>query len=409
MYNGPFLVSSNETVHAIAQASGYSNSAVGSAAYIIESPASTPSFSPPAGSYSSPQSVAIQDATTGAVIHYTLNGTTPTAYSPVYTTPLAVSSAETIQAIAVATGYSNSAVASASYSFIATAPTPTLSPSSGTYTSVQTVTVSDALNGAAIYYTTDGSTPTTSSNLCSGPITVSANETINAIAAATGYVTSGVGSASYVITNTAPIINFASGFTPAGLHFYGSSIVNGMLQITNGTSNEARVAWYGTPVNIQTFTTDFTFQIPSSTADGFTFAIQNSPSGLSAVGGSGSLLGYGNIKDSIAVKFDLHSNAGEGSDSTGVYINGAAPTVPAVDMTTSGVNLHSGDILHAHITYDGTTLTLTLTDTVTSASFTTSAAVNIPSIVGNSSAYVGFTGGTGGSTAVQNVLTWTFL
>ena len=269
--------------------------------------------------------------------------------------------------------------------------------------------MSDALSGSAIYYTTDGSTPTASSNLYTAPITISANETVNAIAVAAGYVTSGVSSASYVISTTAPLINFASGFTTTGLHFYGSSIVNGMLQITNGTSNEARVAWYSTPVNIQTFTTDFTFQIPASTADGFTFAIQNAPSGLSAVGGSGSLLGYGNIKQSVAVKFDLHSNSGEGNDSTGVYINGATPTVPAVDMTSSGVNLHSGNILHAHITYDGTTLTLTLTDTVTGASFTTSAAVNIPAIVGNSSAYVGFTGGTGGSTAIQNVLTWTFL
>ena len=43
-----------------------------------------------------------------------------------------------------------------------------------------------------------------------------------------------------------------------------------------------------------------------------------------------------------------------------------------------------------------TTLTLTLTDSVTKASFTTSTAINIPTTVGSGKAYVGFTAGTGG-------------
>ncbi|HEY2118820.1 MAG TPA: hypothetical protein VGH37_06500 [Candidatus Acidoferrum sp.] len=68
------------------------------------------------------------------------------------------------------------------------------------------------------------------------------------------------------------------------------------------------------------------------------------------------------IGKSVAVKFDLHNNAGEGNNSTGMYLNGASPTMPAVTLG-SGVNLHSGDILHAHLTYDGATLTLIITDT----------------------------------------------
>ena len=59
-----------------------------------------------------------------------------------------------------------------------------------------------------------------------------------------------------------------------------------------------------------------------------------------------------------------------------------------------GVNLHSGDIMKAHMTYDGTTLTLTITDTVNTAqTFTTSWPINIPSTVGGNTAFVGFTGG----------------
>jgi len=61
------------------------------------------------------------------------------------------------------------------------------------------------------------------------------------------------------------------------------------------------------------------------------------------------------------------------------------------------------------MTYDGTTLTLALTDaTNTALTFTKSWIVNIPGTVGANTAYVGFTGGTGGSTAVQEVLTWSY-
>jgi hypothetical protein len=107
------------------------------------------------------------------------------------------------------------------------------------------------------------------------------------------------------------------------------------------------------------------------------------------------------------VKFDLYNNNGESPDSTGFYVNGASPTVPATDMTPSGVMLNSGHVMHAHITYDGTNLTLLLTDTVTSQSFTMTSAINIPSIVGSGTAYVGFTAGTGGLTMTADILNWT--
>ncbi len=75
----------------------------------------TPSFSPPAGTYSSPQMVTISDTTAGATIYYTTDGSTPTTASTVFTGPIAVSSTETIKAIAAASGFSNSAVATATY------------------------------------------------------------------------------------------------------------------------------------------------------------------------------------------------------------------------------------------------------------------------------------------------------
>jgi hypothetical protein len=77
-------------------------------------------------------------------------------------------------------------------------------------------------------------------------------------------------------------------------------------------------------------------------------------------------------------------------------------------MTSSGINLHSGDIFAVHVTSDGANLSWTITDTVTGKSFSTSAVINIPGTVGAQTAFVGFTGGTGGLTATQDILAWTY-
>jgi hypothetical protein len=81
-----------------------------------------PTFTPPQGTYAATQKVIIADATPGAAIYYTTNGTTPTTSpSPylnatkLYTGAIAVSATELIQAIAIAPGYTASAVASAAY------------------------------------------------------------------------------------------------------------------------------------------------------------------------------------------------------------------------------------------------------------------------------------------------------
>src|SRR5205085_9466260 len=131
--------------------------------------------------------------------------------------------------------------------------------------------------------------------------------------------------------------------------------------------------------------------------------------GTTALGATGGALGYAGIGKSVAVKFDLYSNSGEGNNSTGLYLNGVSPTTPAVTLG-GGVNLHSGDVFKVHITYDGTTLTMTITDTTNSSqTFTTSWPIDIPSTIGGNTAFVGFTAGTGHYTAVQDILNWTFV
>jgi N-acetylneuraminic acid mutarotase len=80
--------------------------------------------------------------------------------------------------------------------------TPTFSPAAGSYTGAQSVTISDTALDATIYYTTDGTTPTTSSTIYTSAITVSSTETIEAIAVASGDTSSAVASATYTISSS---------------------------------------------------------------------------------------------------------------------------------------------------------------------------------------------------------------
>jgi hypothetical protein len=82
--------------------------------------------------------------------------------------------------------------------------------------------------------------------------------------------------------------------------------------------------------------------------------------------------------------------------------------VPAIPLS-GGINLHSGDIFQVQMRYDGATLTMTITDlTVPANTFTTSFPISIPNTMGSNFAFVGFTAGTGGQTATQEILNWTY-
>ena len=229
-----------------------------------------------------------------------------------------------------------------------------------------------------------------------------------------------VGTSAYSNTATANTstglstgFSYASGFANSS----GSLVVNGnakilgsVLQLTNGTAGQVSSVFTNTKIDITSFTSQFSFQLLNANGDGFTFTIQGLAAAALGPGGGG--LGYGGpggIPNSLAIKFDLYSNAGEGNDSTGLFLDGAAPTNQgSINLSNTGINLHSGHVFNVLINYDGANLTVTITDATTGASATQTYAINIATIVGGPSAYVGFTGASGGNTAVQNILSWTY-
>lgn len=371
--------------------------------------AAAPVISPNGGTFAASQSVQLSTSTAAASIYYTLDGSTPTPASTLYNGPITISTDTTLKAIASATGYVQSGVSSATFTFSTQTPLPTFAPAGGSYQTAQQVTIADTDANAKIYYTTDGSTPSASSLLYSGPIQVAVSKTIKAIAIDPSLNSSNVVTAAYVIQAGGESIDFGNGFSvTTGLTLNGSAVATNdtRLQLTNGGLQEASSVFWNTPINIQSFSTDFEFQISAAQGNGFTFTIQNV--GATALGSDAAGLGYQGIAKSVAIKFNFNDYQGEGSDSTGIYTDGQAPTMPTVDLTPSGIQLASSDGIDAHVTYDGTTLTLTLHDLVNNDNFTMSQAINIPQIVGGNTAYVGFTGGSGDESSSQKLLNWVY-
>ena len=246
-----------------------------------------------------------------------------------------------------------------------------------------------------------------------------------------------VGTAACIATTAqaAVLIDYPDFSSTAGLTLVGSTGRSGnQLQITPPLFGQAGAAYSTSPVTLgtnATFSTTFQFQftgaggVVGSPADGITFVLAASPTGL---GGSGGALGYGGVNNSVAIEFDTYDNTpfvNDGSSSNHVAIleNGVVgPSSdldlvnpygvqtcnfnPATPNTAPGC-MSNGDIWTATIGYDGTDLSVTVQDGA-AAPFTVYASlpIDIASLIGTTTAFVGFTGGIGSGFEQQNVLNW---
>jgi len=241
-----------------------------------------PTFSPAGGAYSTAQTVKITDVTPGASVYYMIDGSST---STRYTGPVTVSASETITAVAVGGSLPISQPAMANYQIGTTAGTPEFSPAPGTYTLPQSVTIIDEAPGAILYYTTNGTTPTTSSTKYTGPISVTVTETIKAIAVAKGYTNSAVGSATYTITPLVPpteklLYSFGATATDGGVpmagliadkagNLYGTTKYGGTHSITYaGVTSPAGTVFELSPATGGGWTKKTLYNFGATTTDG---------------------------------------------------------------------------------------------------------------------------------------------
>ncbi|WP_233162471.1 MULTISPECIES: chitobiase/beta-hexosaminidase C-terminal domain-containing protein [unclassified Cohnella] len=204
IYTGPIPVNESMTIKAIAHHASWGISRMLSVDYTISVPrAAKPTASPASGAVAFGTMVALTTETEDAVIHYTTDGSTPTVsssvYSFVYSTPISITGAMTIKAIAVKAGILDSAEMTEAYIVLPQAAAPTAAPAGGAVASGTTVALTTETEDAAIYYTTDGSTPTESSPVYSAPIIITSATTIKAITVKSGMINSTEMTESYTL------------------------------------------------------------------------------------------------------------------------------------------------------------------------------------------------------------------
>jgi hypothetical protein len=186
-----------------------------------------------------------------------------------------------------------------------------------------------------------------------------------------------------------------------------ASITSGTLQITAGSNDERHGVWFNNPQIATAFTASWTWQLApdssSDPADGFTFTIQTDPNGTSALGGGGGCLGYCGITPSVAVGFSVWEEHTRG---TNQFLNGGyqGGGFRSVFLSVCPMDFASHNPINVNLTYDGTTLTEVLMDTVTGISVTFTYTLDLVGLgITNpdGTATVGFTGATGGANADQ--------
>jgi hypothetical protein len=180
-------------------------------------------------------------------------------------------------------------------------------------------------------------------------------------------------------------------------------ITNNVLTLTDGGLSEARSCFLDSPVYIGYFTASYTFQdIGGAGADGAAFILQNSPMGPTALGGAGGGLGFSGISPSAGLEMNVY---GPNTPGIAFQVNGitGAPYSP-----TAPVSLAGGNPINCSVSYDGTTANLTMADTLAGTLFTTNYTANLPSLLGQNTAYVGFTGASGGVASLIQISDFRF-
>lgn len=216
-------------------------------------------------------------------------------------------------------------------------------------------------------------------------------------------VTNSLGSVTSAVCNVTlgrDAFSAAAGWTRNG---DGGPLTNNAVKLTDGSDSEASSVFLSAPQYVGAFTASFTYQdVGGGGADGCAFVLQNDGAAAGAVGGGGGGLAYLGMAPSIAVEFNIYSANGVGM---ALRTNGQTGSPYS---STGAINLAGGDPINVSLSYDGTTLSISLTDAVTHATFVTNAVMDIVGTLGTNAAYVGVTGADGGISSTQVISNFQF-
>jgi hypothetical protein len=313
-YTGPIPIAENTTLKAVAVKTGWTNSEVMAEVYTINKPppagtVAKPSANPAGGTYTGTQNVTLATSTEGASIYYTTNGVDPTISSTLYTVPIPVTVNTTIKAIAVKDGMTTSTVLTAAYSIRAV--TPTAEPPEGTYEGTRNVTLTTDTAEALIYYTIDGTTPTTTSPLYNGLITVEVNTVIKAIAVKEGMTNSTVLTGYYYIAVAAPEAD-----PPAGTY-------SGARNVTLTTATPGAAIYY---------TLDGTHPTTSSTRYNGPVSITAADTTIKAIAVKAEMVDSAVLTATYTIRYPVTYNTGGGRGTAPDQI----PAIPGGSITLPG-------------------------------------------------------------------------
>jgi hypothetical protein len=228
---------------------------------------------------------------------------------------------------------------------------------------------------------------------------VSVRNAVNTIASSTAVV---------VGETTAPPLVAFNGGTGWSINDNGNvtpGFTGNLLELTDGNGSESGSSFYNAGQYVGGFVASFIYQTPSDGgADGITFCMQNSPEGTNALGAPGGDLGYTGITPSAAFEMNLYVNAVHGGVGILLETNGIVSSFGNSGYTsTAPVNIASGDNIYVRLYYLHGVMNVLLVDPSVPATYTTSYSINLPAVVGNGSAYIGFTGSDGGVSSIQTV------